>query len=275
MLRLFLDANILLDFFRYGQDDIEEIRKLITLIDENEIEFFCNDLLRDEVYRARDGVISSSLSEIESTKFHIRAPKYCHGMAELKQLQITLKTAGDLHKKLASNLKSTIRAENLAADLLLKDLFRKAIKIEMGEKIREQANYRLQVNNPPRKSKDSIADALHWESLLAAPVGYNFHLVSRDGDFASDLEPSEIKEFLREEWKNKHGKYADIELHKSLGGFFRENFPQIKLSSVSETNALIERLGASPNFLTTHEVIDELTSLDEFTNRQVARLFEI
>jgi hypothetical protein len=43
---LFLDANILLDFYRFGEDDISEIGKLVVLIRDKEITLHSNDHLK-------------------------------------------------------------------------------------------------------------------------------------------------------------------------------------------------------------------------------------
>lgn len=42
---------------------------------------------------------------------------------------------------------------------------------------------------------------------------------------------------------------------------------------MAKVNALVERLVNSPNFATTHSVIAELSGIDQFTRRQVERMF--
>lgn len=46
---LFLDANIFLDFYRFSKDDIDEMSKLITLVDQGEIIILANKQLSDEI----------------------------------------------------------------------------------------------------------------------------------------------------------------------------------------------------------------------------------
>lgn len=275
MVTLFLDANILLDFYRLSKDDIEVVQQLVALIDEKEIRFHSSILLEDEVWRARDAVVSTSLRDFETTKFQVNAPNFCKGSAEFEALQTTLKLANEKHAEVVKSLKGQVESRQLPADNLIRDLFDRAQKIELSQEVKEKANYRLQVNNPPRKSKDSIADAIHWESLLSLSSAYDMHFVSRDGDFASEVDSKKIKAFLLDEWKTVHGKYSYISLHTSLSDFFKARFSKLKLSTIEQTNSLIERLSASQNFSMTHAVVAELGECETFSNRQITKLFKI
>jgi hypothetical protein len=274
MVRLFLDANILLDFFRFGADDLIEVRKLITLIEDDEVKLFSNQLLRDEVGRARDAEIAKSLEELRAQKFNLKAPNYCSELTELADLKEALKTANQLHSSLLTALKKKISSKSIDADILLADLNEKTSNIEITPILIERAEQRQMFNNPPRKRNDSVGDSLHWEALLSTSYGYDFHIVSRDGDFSSDLEATKMKDFLQDEWKTKFGEYASITLHKSLSNFFREKFPNIKLSEEAEKSSLISELQSSGSFTSTHDTILKLGKFENFTNGQVRRLFQ-
>ncbi|MFA8443441.1 PIN domain-containing protein [Yoonia sp.] len=274
MTNLFLDANILLDFYRFGADDLMEVRKLKTLIDDSEVVLHTNSLLKDEVLRSRDAEVVTSLESLKSSTFGFKPPNYCSGMEELDGLLSTLKLVNQQHKDLITALQSKIESNSLEADLLIKDLFDSASNVEIDADLIAKAQLRQMMNNPPRKRKDSIGDSLHWEALLDLDQVYDFHIVSRDGDFASELTPSKLKDFLCAEWAKKHGANRKIELHKSLGDFFRRKFPHIRLSEETEKNALISQLLYSPNFATTHDVIERLCKFEYFTNGQVARAFQ-
>jgi predicted nucleic acid-binding protein len=274
VIRLFLDANILLDFYRFGADDLAEVKKLITMVQQEELTIYTNQLLSDEVKRMREGAIAGSFSEFKAGKFKARVPNYCSGMDGLTELQEALKQANKAHSALVSKLEAQITARTLDADTLISDLFAQSQTIELDADLQQRAEQRQAWNNPPRKAKDTVGDALHWEALLSLENMYNFHLVSRDGDFGSELKPNEIKDFLKDEWTAHGGDYAKISLHTSLANFFRSQFPQIKLSDEAQKNALIERLQASPNFSSTHDVVEELSAFDFFTTRQVKSLFE-
>lgn len=271
--KLFLDANILLDFYRFGKDDIEEIRKLTLLIREGEIDFFKNRLIEEEVRRARDGVLASAFSEFSTSKFQAKIPSFCQDIDGMDRFLDALKATNEAHKDIASQVRKKIEDSDLEADKIINELFGLAKEIEISEEILNRAKHRTSINHPPRKAKDSVADSIHWESLLSIANGISFHLVTRDGDFSSELNPKSIKSFLQAEWKAKHGRCAKIYLHGSLSEFFRQKFPSIKLSYISEVNALVERLVDSPNFATTHLVIAELAKFESFTRNQIQRIF--
>ena len=274
MASLFLDSNILLDFFRFGDDDISEIRKIVALVQGKELTLYINDQLRNEIERNREKVLAASFTEVKSNKYSVRAPNYCANFPELAALKDALKVAGEKHSFLITSIESKIRNKELPADKVIELFFAGAENIEISTDVIARARLRLDLGNPPGK-KGSLGDAVHWESLLSLRSGYIFDLVSRDGDFASEFDSSKIKNFLALEWKAKFGEFSSITLFPSLGAYLRAKFPNIKLSDEAEKNELIGRLELSPNFMTTHSIIAEIDAFEFFTITQVNRLFEI
>lgn len=270
--RLFLDANILLDFYRYGDDDISEIGKLVTLAGDGDISLYVDTQLVNEIERNREKILSESFSALKSTKYGVKAPNYCSSSAEFKVLADALKVANAAHSELVKSTWAKISSRSLPADQLIEMIYKTARKIEVTEDILAKASRRVELGNPPGK-RGSIGDAIHWECLLTLPRGLRFDLVSRDSDFASELDPTTLKAVLDSEWKASHGKHAKITLFPSLGSYFRTRFPKIVLSDETTKNELISRLESSPNFATTHSVIAELSNFSFFTNGQVKRLF--
>ena len=90
-MKLFLDANILLDFYRFGDDDITEMGKLVALLEGGELELYVNDHLKNEVIRNREKVIAESFPELQATKYKVRTPNYCSKLPELAELRDALK----------------------------------------------------------------------------------------------------------------------------------------------------------------------------------------
>lgn len=273
MRQLFLDANILLDFYRFGDDDISEIRKVLALIAGKEITFHTNDHLRSEIARNREKIISESFAETKALNFRVKAPNYGKDLEEYKGLKEKLKEANELLGKFISALQGLISERKLPADSLISDLIAASNKVEITGEILEKAKVRLALSNPPGK-KGSLGDAVHWECLLSIPAGYATDIVSRDGDFASELDPKRMKDFLAEEWSAKFGSHAKVQLFRSLSEYFSARFPQIKLSEETKKDELISQLHVSSNFATTHSLIADLAAFSFFTNAQVISLFE-
>lgn len=275
MQHIFLDANILLDFYRYGLDDLSQIEKLLTLMDDEEIVIYSNKLLRDEVNRGRDAELSQSFEALRKFKFELKLPNYCIGLSEVKPLLESLKDANKHHQTLVQAVQAELYNKTLEADKLITKLFEKTVDIKITPTLLERASQRQQFNNPPRKRKDSIGDSLHWESLLSLEQSLRLNLISRDADFTSEIEPTKLKDFLRSEWIAAHGTLAHVDLYKSLIDFFKVKYPDIKLSEETEKNTLISQLAASPNFATTHSLVEELRKFDFYTKGQATKLFTV
>lgn len=275
MNNLFLDANILLDFYRYGDDDITEINKLVALAADQEIRIICNKHLKDEVNRNREKVLSESLGELKSKRLDIKAPNFCAQFDELKSLRSHLRQANTAHNKLVDRVEKAVKNRNLGADKIISDLWNVSHELDVDDEVLNAALRRVELGNPPGK-RGSIGDAIHWESIIR---DQNLDLcfvdiVSRDSDFASFLNPREIKNFLADEWVSIKGRHAKIRIFPYLSDYFKLVFPQIKLSDETKKSELISRLQNSPNFATTHDIIHELSQYDFFTNGQVIKLFD-
>ena len=57
-MNLFIDTNILLDFYRMSSGDLEEIRKIARLSANKKIRLLISDFVIDEFNRNREGVIA-------------------------------------------------------------------------------------------------------------------------------------------------------------------------------------------------------------------------
>ena len=275
MRNVFLDANILLDFFRFGQDDIAEIGKLVTLCKDQELRLLCNEHLMNEVLRNREKELSDSFSELKSKNFAIKTPNYCQQFAELEDLRETLKAANKAHGELVSAVQKAIEKREIGADQLLRDLWAISHNLPVDNSVVVAARERVELGNPPGK-RNSIGDAIHWESLLAEKkIGLYFvDIVSRDGDFTSTLNSNAVKDMLAFEWTEAKGKHAEITIFRSLSDYFKSRFPQIKLSDEAMKGELIDQLIDSPNFSTTHDIIAKLDKHEFFTVGQALRLFD-
>ena len=275
MKQLFVDANTLLDFYRYGQDDIEQVGKIIHLIEENELQIFTNRLLQDEVNRMREAELSRIISDLRSQSPQLKAPVFAKSLTEYEAVTDALKSASDAHGKLVSKINELVGKHELDADRLIQKLFEKSVTLDVGESTFQAAFRRNAMNNPPRKKGDSLSDALHWEALLNDTRVWDIFIVTRDGDFASDLNPNRVKDFLRTEWTERKGDYwKTVRLYKSLSSFFKAQFPDIVLSSEAEKAELISQLYFSSSFQETHDIIAQLKDYKFFTAGQTVRMFE-
>ncbi|MEO0342153.1 MAG: PIN domain-containing protein [Pseudomonadota bacterium] len=273
MHKLFLDANTLLDFYRFGTDDLTQIEKLITLVEENEVEVLTNSLLEDEVSRMREAELSRTFGDFSSKKLSLKIPNYCEDIELTQKIKQQLSETNSTIAELANQIDDKIKLRELRADKLISQLFGLGRKLEITQEVSNAAFWRHNVKNPPGK-KDSINDSVHWETLLNTQFYSTVDIVSRDTDFESDLNPGELKQFLKDEWNSKK-KISEIYLFKSLSSYFKVRHPKIELSLEARKRELLEQLRNSGSFATTHQVIASLSEIDYFTRGQIGKLFEI
>lgn len=273
-MNLYIDANIFLDFYHLSGGDIEELKKLVALIEEGEIVLFTCKQLQEEVRRNRDAKISDAIKEFQKASFKVNFPAFCKHYLEYAEIQEALKLANSKHSQLLTKSTNDIKAENLNADALISDLFSKSKDIPYSNSIFNNSISRFRLGNPPGKKKVTMGDEVNWESLIeGVPNHEELHFVSGDGDYASSISPEELNTFLKSEWQQK--KNSEICFYKSITDFFKKKFPDIKLASDIKVNKLIEKLAASGSFAMTHVVISELSKQAQFSKIQVEELINI
>lgn len=273
-MNLFIDSNIFLDFYHLSGGDIEELKKLVALVESGDITLFACPQIREEIQRNRDSKISYSMKEFKKVNFKLSFPAFCKHYPEYAEIRQKLNDANKIHSELFAKAMQDVESKNLSADSLIADLLNKATEITPTEAMYHAAIKRFRTGNPPGKKKETIGDEMNWESLLiGVPDKEDLHFVSGDGDYCSSLDENTIHSFLDKEWREK--KKSDIHFFKSLSDFFEEKFPHIHLATDVVTAGLIDRLSKSGSFVTTHSVISSLSKHSEFSKNQVEELTEI
>ncbi len=227
MKTLFVDTNILLSFYHLTSEDLEELRKLVALIDTTKIKLVLTEQVKDEFKRNRAAKIADAMKKLQEARFKIAFPAFAKDYPEYDELRTLLDKAGKKHAELVETVTEDAIEGDLKADALVADLFKKATMIPVSDDIYLDALKRVRLGNPPGK-ENSLGDAISWECLLATiDDGADVHLVSEDKDYRSQLSP-EFSEFLDEEWKER--KKSEIFFYTKISDFFRTNFPNIKIA---------------------------------------------
>ena len=259
-MNLFIDTNVFLNFFHLSGEDIEELRKLVELIEEKELTLWLPSQVQDEFRRNRDKKISESMnSATKSLKLAI--PAFYRHKKEFKKISDDLKKINKKMSSLTDEITNEIDNEKLDADILIKKIFKKAKLVNIDSGILDAAVDRAKRGNPPGKGNGgSVGDEINWETLLGSvPDNTDMHIVSADGDYASVRDNSRPHAFLEKEW-NEEIK-GDLFLYKGLSEFFAEHFKNIKLASDIAKDKALARLAASGSFASTHNAISKLMPL--------------
>lgn len=263
-INLFIDANIWLSLFHFTNDDLEQFKKLKTMIGHG-IQLFVPEQIRNEVYRNRENKIKDALDKFE--KFDLRFPVYIKNYEEYEEFHRKFKDLQSQHKEWLRKVKRDITEQNSPADIVLREVFECIDLLPMTPELVNKGVMRYNIGNPPGKDR-KYGDAINWETLLdMVPDGEDLFFVSADKDYASLYDENRFHPFLAQEWKDK--KQSKIIFYKSLVEFFKNHVSEIQLRVESEKDDLIEALFGSGCFHETHRVIEKLAHMSGWSLRQI------
>lgn len=269
-IHLFIDTNVYLKFYHYSNDDLEELNKLLVLLDNDKVELYLPEQVINEFERNRDNKLADALKTFNLNKISTQFPQFCK---EYKEYDILKKIMRDYeHEKqiLLKNVMLAIDTSSLKADKTIDLLFKKAKIIDITPELVEKSKLRFDLGNPPGKNK-SYGDALNWESLIENVDGGNdIYFIADDKDYFSEINNSNFNAFLLNEWTKKKG--TKIKFYKTLSDFFKDVLPDIKLATELEKDLLISELDSSPNFYTSRNILKKLSKLDSFSSEQINQI---
>ena len=125
-MNLFIEANIFLDFYHLSDGDIEELKKLVALVENGHIVLFSSPQIREEVKRNRDAKISHAIRDFRKASFKLSFPAFCKYYDEYEELRAHIKDANKKHAELVQKAMGDVKGRCLAADVLINDLLNKS-----------------------------------------------------------------------------------------------------------------------------------------------------
>ena len=272
MVNLYIDTNVLLNFYHFSKSNLDELEKLMPIIAEGSACLYISEQGRNEFCRNRDSKVKAAIQDIEQLKLNPSFPEICKEYEHFNQLK-EIKTQYEAARKaLLTQLHEDAFSNTLRADKLVKSLFENGKETPLSADIIDKAKLRMDLGNPPGKS-GSLGDAIIWEGLLRdVPQGEDLYFVSQDQDYSSQLNKSEISSFLKDEWSSV--KNSSIFLCPTLTTLFNKVDLEIHLTNedIERMEPLILGLEDSGNFATTHNYISFLSAYEAFTKDQVSRL---
>jgi len=227
-MNLFLDSNIWLALYDSSRKDLEELSKLVGLVEKGRVVLLLPDQVVNEVRRNRDKKIANDIQELRNEILVEEVPPIFFGLQEYQSYAKTRRNYEQARERLIARLVDDFEHGRLPADALIDRLFAAGRRIAVTGEILARAQYRYDLGNPPGK-EGSYGDAVNWECLLAeVPQGENLHLVTRDRDFASRIDRSRLSPFLEEEWREHKG--ARILFFTRLSAFCCDHLPDVRLA---------------------------------------------
>lgn len=272
-INLFIDTNILLDFYRFSNADLDTLGKLEDLIIKaRKIKLYVTQQQVDEFYRNRDKVIKEYIG---SFKYDApRFPKAFCGHTDYNTVVNESRKLAEKINKIRQDILEEAFDGKLKVDTIVKNILRSPI--DMSEGIFNKAKMRIDIGNPPGKN-GSLGDAINWEILLkSVNIKDDFftdvHIISRDGDFSSALDDHKLSTFLENEWSSK--KFGTAYLYKSLNNFLERHFPDIKLIDEAIKDGIVEQIGSASSFDNARALIAELYKKGSLSEDQVRVLYK-
>lgn len=247
---IFIDTNILLDFYRIKKSDIslkylkeiEAHKEILILTNQVEMEFKKN----------RQKVISEAFSEINKmSSTNVNVPTILFDAKPVEMIRKAQSVISEQQKKITDRV-NKILANPGTQDKVFQTLQR-VFKTE-GEynlsrnnkkrfSIRKLALKRFGLGYPPRKSTDnSIGDSINWEWIIDCAIRTDKHIiiVTRDGDFGlTHNGNSFLNDWLQIEFKERVSAKRKIILTDKLSRAFRlVEIPVTKEMEEEEKNVI-------------------------------------
>ncbi len=269
-MHVFIDTNILLNFFHFSKDELDALNNVFASHDHGAAKVHLTRQVCDEFRRNRENKIKDALKRFREVKYSAQLPSFLKGYDEYNDIRRLSSELQRLTKTIMDKVEADITARRLLADRLIEDIFSRSEIIETTPEVYTIASMRMAIGNPPGKN-NSIGDAINWTVLLeSVPHEEDLHVISEDGDFYSSLNEEAIHPFLEDEWKKK--KSSSLFVYRTLSAFMKEHFDGVAFSFDKTKESIIDDLRSSGSFAKTHQLIGKLEAYAYFSIKEVERI---
>lgn len=266
---LFLDTKTYLSFYHLTSDDLNELNKLLLLINNGKIKLYLPEQTINEFVRNRDTKITDTIKGFDGKRLNNVFPQI------IKDYEVEYMEIHDAIKKYETNkqliirkLKGDVNNKKLKADLIIEELFKSATKIDTTDSIITSAKKRFDLGNPPGNNK-TYGDAINWESILSVVEEFdNFFFISEDKDYYSEFDNEIFNAFLLKEWNNINIS-TNFKCYKSLSRFLKDNYLNINNVDETKKEEIIHESSNFGFFDITDKELEELKGFPEFTGKQL------
>jgi hypothetical protein len=263
----FVDANILLSFYRLSDDTLTELDKLRAAAASGKITLVSNSWAVDEFHRNRERTIKETLNRFQAQKNETGIPRLAEGIKGFEELRKLFAQTTAAKQKLLEEMSRVAGERTLHADKLIDGLLNSAEKLKVTDEILAAARLRMEKGDPPGK-EGALGDRIHWECLLKyIPRDEQLALVTADADFHSPLVQGKPRSFLAFEWRRLKG--TDLELYSGLSLFVAAHFPDIDVAEIDDRMEAVKQLALSTSFAQTHHAIATLKDFNRFSADEV------
>lgn len=255
---LFIDTNILLDFYRLGGESAE---RQLKLLEKHRSSLILTDQVWMEFLKNRQKVIMDTLKGIKKPD-KMSFPPIIAGYQQAKMAGKHVDAAIKSHAQVRKRIEAILRdpSHNDHVYIALKKLFEGTGQFVVSDdhasypKVRNLARKRFVLGFPPRKDSDSsIGDAVNWEWIVhcAAESGglHNVMIVSRDTDYGVTVgDEGYINDWLKREFKKRISRKRKIALTQRLTTGLKKLDEVIAPEDVQEEDRVINTSSPQVNY---------------------------
>lgn len=195
-----------MNFYSFSEDRSSDLEELTKLIGPGQINVHLPKQVEDEFWRNRESKIHSAVADFNRPKPAPGIPNHMRDMETAKQYKAALEAADAAQRKLVGNVLGLAALEDLEVDHQIRALFAVSVRHDDCENALSRAIVRMHKGNPPGKPSN-IGDRYNWETLLSSLPSEDLHVVTKDGDFTTPLQPvgkqPRPMPFLVKEWAVK------------------------------------------------------------------------
>ena len=250
---VFIDTNILLDFYRYPRGSA--ILPVLEHIDKNHDKIITSTQVEMEYKKNRQKVIVASMTEMKGPKWDsYKLPVILSGAQAAKSIETDRKDIDKQTIILLRKIESILRNPSRNDDVYktAKRLFGASTDLNLKRPdtrrftIRNLARKRFVLGYPPRKDSDvSIGDAINWEWLVycAKDKNQDVVIVSRDTDYGCRFGGEMIiNDWLAQEFKDRVNIRRKVTLTDKLMEGFKLAKISVKKKEVDDEKKLLSKL---------------------------------
>lgn len=271
-MHVFVDTNILLNFYHFSGEDLDALQNVFASQEKGSAVVHLTDQVVSEFRRNREAKIVDALKRFKEFRRGLQLPHFMHGYAEFVQAEAAAKELQSKLAALENQAEQDIADGTLIADDVIRHVFSAAGTLETTDVVYGKAKMRVDLGNPPGKH-GSLGDAVNWELLLeTVPKDHDLHIVTEDKDFYSTMNPEAASPFLEAEWRDR--KSSELHLYRTLSKFLAQHFDGISLSFDVEKQALIASLVESLSFSRTHSLVESLSAYGYFSFNEVGAMLD-
>jgi len=249
---LFIDSNILLDFYRQRRGDVS--LKYLNELEKHYKSLIITNQVEMEYKKNRQTLILESLRQFKKDSSVVAPPPILSESQPAKTAKKCIEDYNKQTKELEKKIKSLLKSPSYT-DPVFKSLnrifknkwdYRQDRDDENRLTLRELAVKRFYLGYPPRKNNDiTIGDSINWEYIIdcAKRSGKKIIIVSRDSDYGKTIDNvSYLNDWLHKEFKERVSSNGTIDLTPSLSYALKQLDSTVTTEMVTAENEFINSL---------------------------------